>query len=75
MICVDDGLLSHHIMLPLFDILYQGIELLVVGMVVEDHPMKYFKIITKKPSSLHQDYSQGIPTCIYLHFEGLLQYW
>jgi hypothetical protein len=37
-IYVDDGLLSHQIVLPLFDSLYQGIELLVVGRVVEDAP-------------------------------------
>jgi hypothetical protein len=36
MICVDDGLLSHQRVLPLFDILYQGIEFLVVGRVVVD---------------------------------------
>jgi hypothetical protein len=52
MICVDDGLLSHQIMLPLFDNFYQGIELLVIDRVVEDFPMKYFRMIADKPSSM-----------------------
>jgi hypothetical protein len=52
-ICVDDGLVSHQIVLPLFDNLYQGIELFVIGRVVEDHPMKYFRMIAGRPSSLH----------------------
>jgi hypothetical protein len=74
-ICVDDGLLSHHIVLPLFDSLYQGIKFLVIGRVVEDHPMKYFRMIVDKPSSLHHECSHGIPTGIYLHLEGILQFW
>jgi hypothetical protein len=52
-IYVNDGLLSHQIVLPLFDSLYQGIELLIVGRVVEHCPMKYFRMIENKPSSLH----------------------
>jgi hypothetical protein len=55
-ICVDDGLLSHQIMLPCFDSLYQGIELLVVGRLIEDHTIKFFIMIADEPS------------CIYLHF-------
>jgi hypothetical protein len=35
--------------LPLFDNLYQGIKLLV-GRVVEDRPMKYFRMIADRPS-------------------------
>jgi hypothetical protein len=52
---MDDGLLSHQIVFPLFDSLYQGIEIFFVGRVVEYHPMEYFKMIEDKPSSIHQD--------------------
>jgi hypothetical protein len=72
---VDDGLLSHQIVLQMFYILYQGIEILVIGRVVEDHPMKYFKMKVHRTSSLHQDYSHGIPTCTFIHFKGILQVW
>jgi hypothetical protein len=39
-------------MIPLFDSLYQCIEILVVGRVVEDRPMKYFRMIANMSSSL-----------------------
>jgi hypothetical protein len=52
-ICVDDGLLAHQIVIPHFDGLYQGIEILVISRVVEDFPMKYFRMITNMLSSLH----------------------
>jgi hypothetical protein len=54
---VDDGLLAHQILLPLLENLNQGIEFLVIGRVVENFPMKYFRMIAYKPSSLHQNYS------------------
>jgi hypothetical protein len=53
-ICVDDGLLSHQTMFPLFDNLYQGIEILVVDRVVESCPMKYFRMIVMQE---HHSYS------------------
>jgi hypothetical protein len=72
-IFVDDVIISHQIVLPIFNILYQGIYILVIGRVLEDHPMKYFTLIAKKPSSLHQNCSHGIPTCICLYFDGLMK--
>jgi hypothetical protein len=53
-IYADDGLLSHQTMFPLFDNLYQGIELLVVDRVVENCPMKYFRMIVMQE---HHSYS------------------
>jgi hypothetical protein len=46
-IYVDDGLLSHQIVLPIFDSLYQAIEILFVGRLVEDRPMKYFTTVCR----------------------------
>jgi hypothetical protein len=74
-ICVDDGLLAHQIVLPLFDILYQGIQLLVIIRLFEDFPMKYFRMIVDMSSSLHDNYAHEIPTCICLHFKGIMQVW
>jgi hypothetical protein len=42
------------LVLPLFDSLYQGIELLVVGRLVENHPMKYFIMIADGHSSMYK---------------------
>jgi hypothetical protein len=55
--------------------LYEGIEILFIGKVVEKHPMKYFRMIAEGPSSLHQDFSYGIPTYICLDFEDILKVW
>jgi hypothetical protein len=42
---VDYYLLSHQIVFPLLHNLHQGIELLVIGRVVKNFPMKYFRMV------------------------------
>lgn len=71
-IYVDYCLLSHQIMLPLIHNLHQGIDLLLIGRVVNKYPIKYFKMVAYEPSSLHQDHFHSIPSCIFLLFKGLL---
>jgi hypothetical protein len=41
--------------LPLFENLYRGIELLFIGRVFENCPMKYFRMIEDEPSMLVGD--------------------
>lgn len=50
-ISVDDCLLSHQIMFPLLDNLFQEIELLIIVRVVKNHPMKHFVVVVHKPYS------------------------
>jgi hypothetical protein len=73
-IYVNDDLLTHHIVPPNFDRLYQDIDLFLVGRVVEEIPMKYFIMLEEMSFSLHQDYPHGIPIYIYPHFEGIPQF-
>jgi hypothetical protein len=61
-IYVDDGIISHQIVLPLLEIFNHGIEFFSIGRVVENFPIKYFILIEDEPSSLHQYFSHGIPT-------------
>ena len=72
-ICVDNGFLSHHKVLPLHNKLNRGIQFLIIGRVVCDSPMKHLIMISYWITYLHKKYSHGIPNCIYLHFEMILQ--
>lgn len=54
---MDYYILSYQIMFPRFRNLYYSIELLVVGGVVENHPLKDFRMVAYMPSTLHLDHS------------------
>ena len=72
-ICVDNGFLSHCIVLPLLKKLNTGIQFLIICRVVQNSPMKHIKMIAYWLTSFHQDCSHNISADIHLQFKGILQ--
>jgi len=74
MIYMNYCLLSHQVMLPFFNTLYQHIQFLVIFWIVNYLFSKSIIIIRCRFTSLHQDFSHGISDCISFNLKWLLQF-